>query len=142
MTFKEFVEKHKIQMTTTVVPENPYMEEMTKGSQHLHCKFTFPRNPPLNKEDELTTYYSRGPGHQKANGCWLKVEAHEVLTCLSFDASVLETSSFEDWAGDFGYDLDSRKAHQTYTVCMAHAKKLREWLGVERFNELRECEEA
>lgn len=54
----------------------------------------------------------------------------DLLSSLALDASsVIDGQSFEDWAGDFGYDTDSRKAERTYNACKAGAEKLEELLG-------------
>ncbi len=41
-------------------------------------------------------------------------EMEEVLQCLVSDSNVRNYLSFEDWASDFGYDEDSRKAEKIY----------------------------
>lgn len=48
--------------------------------------------------------------------------AYDVLACLT----KYEVNSFEDFCGDFGYDIDSRKAYKTYKAV------LKEWKNVER----------
>ena len=53
----------------------------------------------------------------------------DVLYSLVVDASVLDHSSFEDWASDFGYDTDSRAAEKIYRACLEIALKLRAALG-------------
>lgn len=56
-------------------------------------------------------------------------DAEMVLECLLSDASVEYNRSFEDWAGDLGYDTDSRKAEKIYKACLKIAKKLHALLG-------------
>jgi hypothetical protein len=42
-------------------------------------------------------------------------ETFDALHCILSDASGFENSSgFEDWASDYGYDTDSRKAERIY----------------------------
>ena len=41
-------------------------------------------------------------------------EMEEILQCLVSDSNVRNYLSFEDWASDFGYDEDSRKAEKIY----------------------------
>lgn len=54
----------------------------------------------------------------------------DLLSSLALDASsVIDGQSFEEWAGDFGYDTDSRKAERTYRACKAQAEKLEGLLG-------------
>ncbi len=57
---------------------------------------------------------------------------HSIL----MDSSVLEHSTFESWASDFGYDVDSRKAEATYRACLEIALKLRNGLGESVLSEL------
>ena len=53
-----------------------------------------------------------------------------VLDCLASDAASYDQSrDFDEWASDFGYDTDSRKAEKTYRVCGEQSKELRHFLG-------------
>ena len=47
----------------------------------------------------------------------------DVLYALTRDADALDMG-FEDWAENFGYDVDSRKALQIYLDCQENANKL------------------
>jgi hypothetical protein len=63
--------------------------------------------------------------------------ARDVLDSLVSDASSIENSrDFEDWAGDCGYDTDSRKAEATYNECCRLARELRLFLGRRAYDEL------
>lgn len=56
--------------------------------------------------------------------------AVDVLDCLLSDATGYDNArGFEDWASEYGYDTDSRKAEDTYKVVEAQSKKLRTFLG-------------
>lgn len=44
-----------------------------------------------------------------------------VLECLSLDWSGVEGQTFEDWASEYGYDTDSRKAERTYRTVLEQA---------------------
>ena len=63
----------------------------------------------------------------------------DVLSSLALDASILDAGSFEDWASEFGYDPDSRKAEATYRACLEIALKLRQGLGDEGLRKLQEA---
>ena len=67
----------------------------------------------------------------------IKPNEFDVISCLLLDASVLDHPSFEDWASDYGYDPDSRKALAMYHACMATALKLRAGLGDKMITQLR-----
>lgn len=59
----------------------------------------------------------------------IKPDFPDVLYALVSDASVLDSGSFEDWASEYGYDTDSRKAEGTYRACLEIALKLRNGIG-------------
>lgn len=44
-------------------------------------------------------------------------------------------ASFEDWAADFGYDTDSRKAEATYRACIEQSRMALRVLGRELLDE-------
>lgn len=66
--------------------------------------------------------------------------ASEVLGSLLLDASADDTDSFEEWAAEFGYDTDSRRAEKTYLACVETAKRLRHLLG-DDYEEFRSMDE-
>lgn len=52
-------------------------------------------------------------------------ELGDVLHSLILDGEAFfNAQSFEDWAGEFGYDADSRKAEAIYRVCDSTGRKL------------------
>lgn len=56
--------------------------------------------------------------------------AQDVLDCLLSDASGYENArSFEEWASEYGYDTDSRKAERVYEQVKTQTHKLRKFLG-------------
>ena len=56
--------------------------------------------------------------------------ATDVLYCLVSDTvSVRNSSSFEEWAEDLGFDTDSRKAEASYNACVAQADDVEAFLG-------------
>jgi len=59
-------------------------------------------------------------------------QAAEVLSCLLSDAASYENArSFEEWAGEFGYDADSREAERTYRLVGQQTAKLRKFLAAD-----------
>jgi len=62
----------------------------------------------------------------------------DVLYSLVLDASVLDSPTYEDWAGEFGYDVDSRKGEATYRACLEIALKMRAILGNDNLETLRD----
>lgn len=63
----------------------------------------------------------------------------DVLHCLLMDAEVIDAGSFEEWASNYGYDTDSRKAESIYRACLDTALKLRAMLGDDLIGQLREA---
>lgn len=53
----------------------------------------------------------------------------DVLASLCLDAGALDYAGFEDWASEYGYDTDSRKANSVYRACLAHGLALRAAVG-------------
>ncbi|MCR4300686.1 MAG: hypothetical protein NUV51_03675 [Sulfuricaulis sp.] len=63
----------------------------------------------------------------------------DVMSSLILDASVLDAGVFEEWAGDYGYDTDSREAERIYKACLDIALKLRSIVGDAGLAALREA---
>lgn len=63
----------------------------------------------------------------------------DVLPCLVSDAfAALDAGDFEEFAREYGYDLDSRKAERSYRGCVKTALKLRRMFG-EKLDAMREA---
>lgn len=63
----------------------------------------------------------------------------DVMYSLIGDSDVLEFACWADWADEFGYDEDSRKAEAIYQDCMKIALVLRAMLGNARLELLRKA---
>ena len=61
-----------------------------------------------------------------------------VVWSLLNDARAIDYACFEDWADDYGYDSDSRKAEKIYNDCLAIGLKLRAGLGENLIEKLRD----
>lgn len=55
-------------------------------------------------------------------------EAADVVSSLILDGTCGD-QSFKDFCADFGYDVDSRKAEQTWKACAAMTPKIKRLLG-------------
>lgn len=62
----------------------------------------------------------------------------DVIHSLLLDSEAIDYGTFEEWADNFGYDHDSRKAEQTYRACLTTGLKLRAMFGEAKIQELRE----
>jgi hypothetical protein len=76
-----------------------------------------------------TTTYRMGLGHKGKSP-----EVGEVLESLALDAT---EEAFDDWCGEYGLSIDSRKSHDMWTEC----RKVHDWLSsqVDDLNALREA---
>lgn len=71
----------------------------------------------------MTVSYHMGSGLKH------KPKTIEVMSGLLLDASgVAYGQSFEEWASDYGYDTDSRKAEAIYQACREQTEALRNFL--------------
>lgn len=66
-------------------------------------------------------------------------DAIEILNCIARDGDALD-ATFEDWAAEFGYDQDSRKAEKIYRACQDNALRLKKILSAENIEILKGLE--
>ena len=126
----DFVAGNRISMTAEWTDRNPNMPD--SNMDHWKCLLRRIGKGSGDRGARMTVYFSQGYGH---NGKEPKVAS--VLDCLASDASSIENArGFEDWASDFGYDTDSRKAEKTYRTCEHQAKRLRSFLGDDLYDQL------
>jgi hypothetical protein len=79
--------------------------------------------------------------HPKVRAAY-RPEPADLLLSLASDARCAQDArSFEEFASDMGYDPDSRKAEKIYQACKDTALQLQQWLGLQRYQQLLECEE-
>lgn len=69
----------------------------------------------------------------------LMPDAADVLASLAMDAGAIDSATYEEWAGDYGYDPDSRKGEAIYRACLETALKLRAALGDAGLQTLRDA---
>lgn len=72
-------------------------------------------------------------------GAAIQPNALDVIYSLVMDSEVLGHGTFESWASELGYDVDSRKAESTYRACMAIALQLLNGVGESGLAALREA---
>lgn len=93
-----FIKAVGITMSSESTDHNPHMDD-SDNMDNWKCVLRTPGK-------KMTLYFSKGIGHEGR-----RPTAAEVLDCLRSDASSVDNAhSFEDWASDFGYSEDSRKA--------------------------------
>jgi hypothetical protein len=123
-----FVKRYKITATAKPSKSNPNMPD-SDGMDNWSVKLT---RLVDGEKRSMNVPFSMGKGH---NG--KTPTAADVLDCLASDAAGVENAtSFDDWASDYGYDTDSRKAERIYKACKRNAEDLYSLLGGEAYNEL------
>ena len=127
MTHDTFAER--LTMTASRTDENPNMSDSMDGASRWLVTFSM-------ADKRMIVPYSMGSAHRDPP------TAGDVLGCLAIDSQGIENAqSFEDWADEYGYDHDSRKAEKTYRVCQDQAAQLAAFLGEPAFAELLDCTE-
>lgn len=126
ITLDQFIAEHQLEMSIRAVKRNPNMQEQMP--RNFECCIT---QVGRGNSTEMVVYFSQGSAHKKPP------TLAEVLDCLASDASGVDNArSFEDWASEYGYDLDSRKAERTYQICKKQAQDLKALLGQDAYNQL------
>mgnify|MGYP001769558210 CR=1 FL=1 len=122
-TMKAFVNQNKVKIEVDYADENKLNPDWKDAN---HYKVTLKCNGK-----QLTTYFSQGYG---ITG---EPKPEDVLNALASDSSGVENArSFEDWASEYGYDTDSRKAEKIYNVCVKQSEKLKSFLGDDKYQDL------
>lgn len=122
---KEFVRAHNITADVAMVDDNPNMDDDSWKAAANHWRVTLRYG-----RRRLTTYFSTGSALGEPG-------AADVLDCLASDAEgFINARDFEDWASEYGYDSDSRRAMSTYETIVKQATKLRKFLGDDNYRVL------
>ena len=127
ITLDQFITEQQLVMSVRSVKRNPHMqgEQMPRN---FECTIEFEGR---GYHEPLTVYFSQGSAHKKPP------TLADVLDCLASDASGVDNvRSFDDWASEYGYDTDSRKAERTYHICKKQAQDLKALLGRDAYNQL------
>lgn len=72
-------------------------------------------------------------------GTKIEPDACDVLYSLVSDYGVIDCGGFDDWAAEFGFSTDSRKAEAMYRACLETALKMRGAFGEDTMTALREA---
>ena len=119
-TLHTLVQRDHIVASAEWADTNPNMSDMPYGSSHWRVRLTRQANGTPRRQ--MTIPFSMGPALSR------EPQADDVLECLLSDASSAD-QAFEDWARDYGFDTDSRKAERTYKAVTTQTEKLRRFLG-------------
>lgn len=127
-TMHAFVEQHEVTMVATLTDEKPPWHDELADNRVAWRGTSWSCEISRNGES-MTVPFFQGEAHTG------EPEAKEVLDCLASDASGAD-QSFEDWADDYGYSTDSRRAYSTWEQIRAQTADLVRVLGDEAFEEL------
>ena len=111
MNTSEFVTAHGFRVLAVRMSHRPEQAN-DWGPDARHWMMTLYRGSKGTDYQEMQTPFTQGSAHAKAPAI------EDVLDCLRHDfSSVIHGESFEDFASEFGYDADSRKAERIYNAC-------------------------
>lgn len=125
ITLDAFVQQHGLTMTCEPADSNPNMaadDRWNHDASHYRCVLKRGRR-------SMTVPFSMGSAHTKPP------RIDEVLNALASDSDGAN-ELFESWCNELGYDSDSRKAEQIFNTCRRQAKRLRQFLGEQAYDQL------
>jgi hypothetical protein len=121
-SIEQFIKEHGI--TSKAEYGAPYNEDF---SQSDPWTVTLRRG-----KQRMAVPFYMGMGH---NG--KEPDTATVLDCLASDSSGVENGQdFDGFCSEFGYDTDSRKAEKIYKACERTARRLKQFLGSDLYEEL------
>lgn len=113
---ERLVRRERIRITAELTDHNPDIIDPTPGS--THWRVTLRRIDGALSSPPITLHYSQGPAIAG------EPTAADVLYCMLSDAQSVADRTFEEWAGDMGWDSDSRKAERAYLACQGERVQL------------------
>ena len=130
MNVKEFLQDYEVSCYVKRIYRRPDEDFIGFGPNARHYEIT------LYYEDRhYRLHYSQGCAHTA------DPTLEDVLECLVMDSAYIDrASSFEEWADEFGYDTDSRKAEKIYKACKDQYENLQYLFG-EAFEDFLNIEE-
>lgn len=108
LTIADFIAQTALTLTAERIDERPDQEDSdrNKGARHFACRIhSTSRNFPMRITFSQGSAFKEDP------------TLEDILQCLHSDFAGFDPSvPFEDWADDYGYDTDSRKAERIYNT--------------------------
>ncbi len=131
-----FIEKYGITGTVTPTDQTPPVG-FPRGSRAWEARLEH-QGSVLLVGSVFTVPYFTGPGIAGTP------TIEDILDCVGDDAVGYENTfvqadlekSFENWAGDYGYDTDSRKGYRIWENVRTQSKNLKNFLGEAAYEEL------
>jgi len=100
-----------------------YLDKDSEGWKHYAFNVLF-----KNGQKEASFDWKQGIGHVVKNKFSMRVTPKNPNPCEVLARICAESldckESFDGWANNFGFDVDSRKAESIYQACKSNAKKL------------------
>jgi len=128
-TYRQWAEKYGVTMDTERADSNPSMaddSEWAAQASHYTCTFRV-----RGQDGTLAVPFSMGAAHTS------EPDIQDVLDAIASDGSGYENATgFEDWASEYGYDTDSRKAERTYRAVKSQAERFMRFVGKPAYDEL------
>jgi hypothetical protein len=129
---EKFLEKFNLAVSFKLLDKNvPKWEE--HNQPHNHYKIIVSRKTSYAKPLSFQWWDSIDSTEKN-----IKPSAYDALTTLSSESYTY--SSFEDFASEFGYDIDSRKALRTYKEVQILAARINSFFTIEEIEGLREIQ--
>lgn len=132
MTIKDFAKQEFLQLQLWPIKFRTDLVATEWDKEAKHFQFEIRCYQGDNFGKSIRGNYSQGSAIKG------KPTIEDILNSLIMD-TINIPSSFEDWASEFGYDTDSRKAEQIYNACLKEDKDLKYILG-NKHSQLMECE--
>lgn len=154
ITIEQFITKHGLRFECQRVGSRPdgLMNECD-GQRHFRCRIIATNkerhsescirtndNSPIYictcRNHAFSLYFSQGSAHTS------DPTLADVLDCLAMDAGGYESAygnggtRFELWAGEYGYNTDSRKAENIFRTVKRQSEQLKRTLGADAYEEL------
>lgn len=153
MKFSEFASKHNISLVCFADPANKvdgktpfkYKVNLVNGNKVFTTDYIMgPGNVGFRKAGKVERAYLHFPLTERECNRLSPVlpEETDVLSCLQLDcSSYTNAMTWEDFASEFGYNVDSIKEKKVFKACRKSHAKLVKFLGQAAFNEFMECTE-
>ena len=123
---REFVlEQMGVVMTYKRTDTRPDADSWDRNASHYRVSVRRCAN-------RMSTAYSMGAAYTTGP------ELVDVMDSLLRDSEGVEGADFETWAGDYGYDTDSRRAERTFKACKRQAVSLGRLFSRSNLSDLRE----
>lgn len=123
-TIESFIKEHSIEFACKRVDSRPDELMGERKMRHFHCRIS-------RETRSFSFYFSQGSAHTE------DPTLADVLDRMASDSSGFDSSqSFEEWAKEYGYDADSRKAEKTFRAVRRQSDQLKRVLGESAYKEL------